>query len=107
LDQGRYQLLIFDRDRLSGSAVVYGVPVSGYANYDDFKSALDQEKSLYKFDLDRKRMSLYVQQSLSDNALTTYEKCLDTTKDNGVIIWRGNTGAFSKKVIVNISGWVV
>lgn len=84
------------------SIVVDGLPISGYSNFEDFKSALDREKRLYRFDLDQRKSSIVAQQSLSDNALQAYVACLSANRDTGVIVWVGNTGAFSKKAIVNI-----
>ena len=84
------------------SVIVDGLPMSGYSNFEDFKSALDREKSLYRFDLDQRSISSVAQQSLSDNALEAYVACLTASRDTGVIIWAGNTGAFAAKAIINI-----
>ena len=85
-----------------GSAIIYGIPMSAYGNYDDYRSALDKEKSLYKFGLDQRAMSLYVQQSMPDQAYAAYVRCLDNMSTDGVVMWLGNTGAFSKKILLNV-----
>jgi hypothetical protein len=85
-----------------GSVVVEGLPISGYGNYEDFSSARDREKRNFRFDLNQKKISVVVQQSLSDTALQAYVACLQNQKEIGILIWASNMGAFSKKAIINI-----
>lgn len=86
----------------SGASVsIEGIPISGYGNYEDFSSARDREKRNYNFDLNAKKSSVVIQQSLSDKAYDAYVACLKQ-KQVGVLIWAGNTGAFASKAIINI-----
>jgi hypothetical protein len=85
-----------------GSVVIEGLPISGYGNYEDFSSARDREKRSYRFDLNQKKTSVVIQQSLSDNALQAYVACLQTQRQIGVFVWASNTGAFAQKAIINI-----
>ena len=85
-----------------GSVLVEGIPISGYGNYEDYASARDREKKLFRFDLNQRKISVIIQQSLSDNALQAYVACLQSQRDTGVFIWASNTGAFAKKAIINI-----
>jgi hypothetical protein len=85
-----------------GSVLVEGLPISGYGNYEDFAKARDREKRIYRFDLNQRKISIVMQQSLSDAALQAYVACLQNQKDTGVFIWASNTGAFSEKAVINI-----
>ena len=85
-----------------GGTLVEGTPLSGCAKFDDFRTALDREKKLYKYDLNERKVAIVVQQSLSENALNAYISCLQKNRDTGVFVWATNTGAFSDKAIINI-----
>lgn len=104
LDRGSFEQI--KREGSAGATVlIKGVPLKGYADYKDFKDALEFEKRSLGFDYAEGHSLGYVRTYLSKESGSAYATCLETKTKGifGLHVWAvsGNTN----RITVNIR-WI-
>jgi hypothetical protein len=71
-----------------GSVLVNAIPISGYGNWNDFRSDVVSLHEKYQHDYSEQRSRAYVRSYFSETSETGYAECLKTIRSqSGVTMW--------------------
>jgi len=70
------------------NVIVKAIPISGYANYEDFRKDVEEEHTRVQSDYTEERSRAYVRTYFSQTSETGYADCLKTVRSyTGVTLW--------------------